>query len=121
MSQLLEVNNIVTKFYTEDGIVHAVSGISYTLAEGEAMAIVGESGSVKSVGVLSIMGLIPSPPGQVEAGSIIFNGRDLLQLSDEEKAKVTELRAKGEELHEAGNHAESVATLAEAKKILGIE
>ena len=88
MAQLLEVNNLVTKFYTEDGIVHAVNGISYTLAEGEAIAIVGESGSGKSVGVLSIMGLIPSPPGQVEAGSIIFNGRDLLQLSDEEKRQI---------------------------------
>lgn len=88
MAQLLEVNNLVTKFYTEDGIVHAVNGISYTLAEGEAMAIVGESGSGKSVGVLSIMGLISSPPGQVEAGSIIFNGRDLLQLSDEEKRQI---------------------------------
>jgi len=84
MAHLLEVENLVTRFYTEEGIVHAVNGISYTLNEGEAMAIVGESGSGKSVGVLSIMGLIASPPGQVEAGKVVFNGRDLLKLSKEE-------------------------------------
>ncbi|PIE80710.1 MAG: peptide ABC transporter ATP-binding protein [Chloroflexi bacterium] len=88
MTQLLDVQNLVTKFYTEDGIVHAVNGISYTLNEGEAMAIVGESGSGKSVGVLSIMGLIPSPPGQVEAGKIVFNGRDILKLSEDEKRQM---------------------------------
>jgi oligopeptide transport system ATP-binding protein len=88
MVKLLEVNNLVTKFYTEDGIVHAVNGISYSLDEGEAMAIVGESGSGKSVGVLSIMGLIPSPPGQVEAGSIIFNGRDMLARTDDERRQI---------------------------------
>ncbi|RMG97955.1 MAG: ABC transporter ATP-binding protein [Chloroflexi bacterium] len=84
MSHLLEVKNLVTRFYTEDGIVHAVNGISYTLDEGESMAIVGESGSGKSVSVLSVMGLIPSPPGKVEAGEVILNGRDLLKLSPEE-------------------------------------
>ncbi len=88
MAQLLDVQNLVTKFYTEDGIVHAVNGISYTLDEGEAMAIVGESGSGKSVGVLSIMGLIPSPPGQVEAGKIVFNGRNILELSEDEKRQM---------------------------------
>lgn len=62
MTHLLEVRNLVTKFYAEEGVVHAVNGISYTLDEGESLAIVGESGSGKSVGVLSIMGLIPSPP-----------------------------------------------------------
>jgi oligopeptide transport system ATP-binding protein len=84
MAHLLEVENLVTRFYTEEGIVHAVNGISYTLNEGEAMAIVGESGSGKSVGVLSIMGLISSPPGHVEAGKIVFNNRDILKLSKEE-------------------------------------
>ena len=88
MAQLLEVENLVARFYTEEGIVHAVNGISYTLDEGEAMAIVGESGSGKSVGVLSIMGLIPSPPGQVEAGKVMFNGRDLLKLSRDDMRRV---------------------------------
>lgn len=88
MAQLLEVRNLVTKFYTEEGVVHAVNGISYTLNEGESMAIVGESGSGKSVSVMSIMGLIPSPPGRIEAGEVIFNGRDLLKLSKSEMRTV---------------------------------
>ena len=88
MTHLLEVKNLVTRFYTEDGVVHAVNGISYTLDEGESLGIVGESGSGKSVGVLSIMGLIPSPPGRVEEGEVIFNDRDLLQISSEEMRRI---------------------------------
>ena len=84
MAHILEVRDLVTRFYTEDGIVYAVNGISYTLDEGESMAIVGESGSGKSVGVLSLMRLIPIPPGRIEQGEVILNGRDLLQLSEEE-------------------------------------
>jgi peptide/nickel transport system ATP-binding protein len=81
MMHLLEVRNLVTRFYTEEGTVHAVNGISYTLDKGESMAIVGESGSGKSVSVLSLMGLIPHPPGKVEGGEVLFNGHNLLQLS----------------------------------------
>ena len=88
MTHLLEVNNLVTRFYTEDGVVHAVNGISYTLDEGESLGIVGESGSGKSVGVLSVMGLIPQPPGRIEEGEVLFNGRDLLTISDEEMRQV---------------------------------
>ena len=84
MAHLLEVRNLVTRFYTEDGVVHAVNGISYTLDQGESLAIVGESGSGKSVGVLSIMRLIPSPPGRIEDGEVIFDGRDLLKLTKDE-------------------------------------
>lgn len=84
MTAILDVRNLITRFYTEDGVVHAVNGISYTLDEGESMAIVGESGSGKSVGVMSIMGLIPSPPGKVEAGEVFYNGRDLVKLPPEE-------------------------------------
>ena len=87
-TQILKVSDLVTRFYTEDGIVHAVNGISYTLNEGESMAIVGESGSGKSVGVLSIMGLIPDPPGKVEAGEVLYNGRDLLKLSSSEMRQI---------------------------------
>ena len=76
------------RFYTEDGIVHAVNGITFDLGEGESMAIVGESGSGKSVAMKSMMGIIPSPPGQVEAGTVMFNGRDLLQLSPAEMRRV---------------------------------
>jgi len=88
MPHLLEVKNLVTKFYTEEGIVHAVNGISYTLDEGESLGIVGESGSGKTVGVLSLMGLIPSPPGRVLAGKALFKGRDLLQLSKQEIRRI---------------------------------
>ena len=88
MSHLLDVRNLVTRFYTEDGIVHAVNGISYTLDEGESMAIVGESGSGKSVGVMSLMGLIPNPPGRVENGEVIYNDRDLLKISPEEMRRL---------------------------------
>jgi oligopeptide transport system ATP-binding protein len=88
MSNLLQVTDLQTRFYTEEGIVHAVNGISYTLGEGESMAIVGESGSGKSVGVLSIMRLIPSPPGRIEAGEVLYNGRDLLKLSEQQMRTV---------------------------------
>jgi len=81
---LMEVKDLVTRFYTQEGTVYAVNGVSYKLNEGETLGIVGESGSGKSVHVLSIMGLIPSPPGKVEGGEVIFQGRDLLKLSKEE-------------------------------------
>jgi oligopeptide transport system ATP-binding protein len=88
MAHLLEVNNLVTRFYSEGTTIHAVNGISYTLEPGESIAIVGESGSGKSVGVMSVMGLIRYPPGRVEGGEVIFKGRDLLKLSPEEMRKV---------------------------------
>jgi oligopeptide/dipeptide ABC transporter ATP-binding protein len=81
---LLEVKDLVTRFYTQEGIVYAVNGVSYTLNEGETLGIVGESGSGKSVHALSMLGLIPVPPGKVERGEVIFQGRDLLQLPKEE-------------------------------------
>lgn len=81
MAHLLEVKDLVTRFYSDGATIHAVNGISYTLEEGESLAIVGESGSGKSVGVMSILGLIRYPPGRVEGGEVIFKGRDLLKLS----------------------------------------
>ncbi|MBP6016675.1 MAG: ABC transporter ATP-binding protein [Candidatus Promineofilum sp.] len=88
MAKLLEVKNLTTRFYTEDGIVHAVNGISFELDEGQSMAIVGESGSGKSVSMKSMMGIIPSPPGRVEDGQVMFNGRDLIKLSPDELRRV---------------------------------
>ncbi|MGI9332158.1 MAG: ABC transporter ATP-binding protein [Gammaproteobacteria bacterium] len=85
---LLSVRDLVTRFRTENGTVHAVNGISYQVDSGESLAIVGESGSGKSVGVLSIMGLIPSPPGWVESGEVLLKGRDLLRLSADELRQV---------------------------------
>jgi len=78
---VLEVRGLVTRFHTREGIVHAVSGISYALAAGGALAIVGESGCGKSVGALSLMGLVPRP-GRVEAGEVLLGGRDVLRLSE---------------------------------------
>jgi oligopeptide transport system ATP-binding protein len=85
---LMRVENLTTRFYTEDGTVYAVNGISYDLYEGETLGIVGESGCGKSVHALSIMGLIPSPPGKVVDGVVNFRGRDLLKLSKEQMRKV---------------------------------
>jgi oligopeptide transport system ATP-binding protein len=78
---LLDIKNLATRFYTEDGVVHAVNGISYALEEGGTLGVVGESGCGKSVHALSIMRLIPSPPGRIEAGEVWFDGRDLLKVS----------------------------------------
>ncbi len=88
MGQLLEVRDLVTRFDTEDGVVHAVNGISFSITEGESLAIVGESGSGKSVSVLSILRLIPSPPGRIEGGTVWFRDRDLLSLSKSDIRKV---------------------------------
>jgi oligopeptide transport system ATP-binding protein len=85
---MMEVKDLVTRFYTQEGIVYAVNGVSYKLYEGETLGVVGESGSGKSVHVLSIMGLIPSPPGKIENGEVLFRGRDLLKLSQDEMRAV---------------------------------
>ena len=85
---MMEVKNLVTRFHTQEGIVYAVNGVSYKLHEGETLGVVGESGSGKSVHVLSIMGLIPSPPGRIESGEVLFRGRDLLKLTNEEMRAV---------------------------------
>ncbi len=84
MGVLMEVKNLVTRFYTQEGIVYAVNDVSYALQEGETLGVVGESGSGKSVHALSIMRLIPSPPGKIEKGEVTFQGRDLLKLKPEE-------------------------------------
>ncbi|MGI6208893.1 MAG: ABC transporter ATP-binding protein [Anaerolineae bacterium] len=81
---LLEVKDLRTQFHTQDGVVQAVNGISYEVNEGETVAIVGESGCGKSVGVLSIMRLIPQPPGKIVGGQVLFQGRDLLTMSEDE-------------------------------------
>ena len=85
---LLELKNLTTRFYTEDGVVHAVSGVSYALEEGDTLGVVGESGCGKSVHALSVMRLIPIPPGKIEEGEVFFRGRDLLKLSDDEMRHV---------------------------------
>src|SRR5215216_3509777 len=85
---LLEVRNLRTYFDTEDGIVKAVDDISFQLKRGETLGIVGESGSGKSVTNLSIIRLIPNPPGKIVSGEIIFGGQDILLLPDDEVRKI---------------------------------
>ena len=84
MTALLEIENLRTQFFTSAGTVRAVDGISYSVEAGEVVALVGESGCGKSVSALSILRLIPNPPGRIVGGSIRFKGTDLLQLNDAE-------------------------------------
>ena len=84
MTPLLEVKDLYTNFFTEDGIVKAVDGVSYDLYEGETLGLVGESGCGKTVSALSVLRLIPNPPGKIVNGEVIFQGQDLLNLSEEE-------------------------------------
>lgn len=83
MPDLLTVKGLTTRFHLSAGNVHAVNGVDFTVAEGETVAVVGESGCGKSVTALSLLRLI-LPPGVITAGEIVFEGRDLLSLSDEE-------------------------------------
>ena len=85
---LLEVKDLRTYFETEDGTVKAVDGISFQLKRGETLGIVGESGSGKSVTNLSIIRLVPDPPGKIVSGEVVFNGSDLLLLSNEAIRKI---------------------------------
>lgn len=84
MAKILEIKDLVTKFYTLDGVVNAVNGVSFDLEAGETLAIVGESGSGKSVTMMSLLGLIPVPPGKIEGGTAHFTSdegrRDLLKM-----------------------------------------
>jgi oligopeptide transport system ATP-binding protein len=88
MDHLLDVRGLTTKFYTHDGVVNAVNGISYHLDEGETLAIVGESGCGKSVGVLSLLRLIPDPPGRVVAGEAWLEGVNLLKIPMDEMRRI---------------------------------
>ena len=88
MATLFEIENLHTQFFTSAGTVRAVGGISYSVNEGETVAIVGESGCGKSVSALSVLRLIPDPPGRIVDGRILFQGTDLLTLPDEEMRKV---------------------------------
>ena len=85
---LLEVDDLTTYFFTRDGVVRAVDGVSFSVKRGEVLAIVGESGCGKSVTSLSIMRLIASPPGRYVRGRVLFEGRDLLQLPEPEMRKI---------------------------------
>src|SRR5260370_10774213 len=85
---ILDIADLRTWFFTRDGVVRAVDGVSFHVFPGETLAIVGESGCGKSVTALSILRLIPSPPGRIVSGAIRFAGRDLLGLSEAEMRQV---------------------------------
>jgi len=88
MKPLLEINNLETHFFLDEGELHAVNGIKICLNEREILALVGESGSGKSVSLLSVMGLIPMPPGKILRGEVYFQGKDLLKLSYKDMCKI---------------------------------
>src|ERR1700751_1845277 len=85
---ILDIADLRTWFFTRDGVVRAVDGVSFQVIPGETLAIVGESGCGKSVTALSVLRLIPSPPGRIVSGAIRFAGRDLLGLSEAEMREV---------------------------------
>jgi len=88
MAPMLQVSDLRTQFFTQDGVVHAVNGIGFDLEEGDTLGIVGESGCGKSVSMLSMMRLIPQPPGRIVGGEVMLQGRDLLKVSEEEIRQV---------------------------------
>lgn len=85
---ILKVDNLVTRFYTPEGTVYALNGVSFELKDGETLGVVGESGCGKSVTMLSVLQLIAQPPGKIESGSAFFYDQDLLQMSKEEIRQV---------------------------------
>jgi oligopeptide transport system ATP-binding protein len=88
MDHLLEITELSTRFHTHEGVVCAVNGISLTLDQGEILGLVGESGCGKSVSMLSVMRLIPEPPGKIENGQVLLAGRDLLMLAESEMERI---------------------------------
>jgi peptide/nickel transport system ATP-binding protein len=81
---LVEIKNLKTYFHTEDGVIKAVDDVSFNIREGETIGIVGESGCGKSITAMSLIRLIPDPPGKIEGGEIIFDGKKILKLNDEQ-------------------------------------
>ncbi|MDP9375212.1 MAG: ABC transporter ATP-binding protein [Chloroflexota bacterium] len=84
MEPLLTVDNLKTQFFTQDGVVKAVNGVSFRLLPGETLGVVGESGCGKSITAMSIMRLIPMPPGKIVDGQVVFQGKDVLKMNDEQ-------------------------------------
>ncbi|MEV7564920.1 ABC transporter ATP-binding protein [Streptomyces tanashiensis] len=85
---LLEVKNLHVEFHTRDGVAKAVNGVNYSVDAGETLAVLGESGSGKSVTAQAIMGILDMPPGKIPQGEILFRGQDMLKMSEEERRKV---------------------------------
>ncbi len=88
INNLIEIKDLMTSFFTADGELRAVEGVNFEIEEGKTMGLVGESGCGKSVTALSIMRLIPSPPGKVVGGQVLLRGQDLLKLNGEQMRKI---------------------------------
>ena len=139
---LLDIRGLRTQFFTDDGLARAVDGVSYSLEKGETVGVVGESGCGKSVTALSVLRLIPDPPGKIVAGEIMFEGTDLLQISSADMRRIrgndismifqepmTSLNpvftignqiTEAVRLHQGLNKRESLAKAVEALKLVGI-
>ncbi len=85
---LLEVRDLHVEFRTRDGVAKAVNGVTYGVDEGETLAVLGESGSGKSVTAQAVMGILDTPPGRITGGEVVFQGRDLLKLKEEERRRI---------------------------------
>ncbi|MEW2413853.1 ABC transporter ATP-binding protein [Streptomyces sp. NPDC046866] len=85
---LLEVRDLHVEFTTRDGVAKAVNGVSYAVDEGETLAVLGESGSGKSVTAQAVMGILDTPPGRIAGGEILFKGKDLLRVKEEERRRI---------------------------------
>ncbi|MFD6530018.1 ABC transporter ATP-binding protein [Streptomyces sp. NPDC060184] len=85
---LLEVRDLHVEFHTRDGVAKAVNGVNYSVDEGETLAVLGESGSGKSVTAQAIMGILDMPPGKISGGEVLFKGRDLLKLKKDERRRI---------------------------------
>ncbi|MFC9652901.1 MULTISPECIES: ABC transporter ATP-binding protein [unclassified Streptomyces] len=85
---LLEVRDLQVEFRTRDGVARAVNGVSYSVDAGETLAVLGESGSGKSVTAQAVMGILDMPPGRITGGEVLFRGRDLLKLKEEQRRRV---------------------------------
>ena len=94
MDELLEVRGLRTHFHTDRGLFRAVDGINFAVGRGKTVGLVGESGCGKSVTSLSVMGLVPSPPGTVEAEAVLFEGRDCCGLSADERRSCAAARCR---------------------------
>jgi len=87
-SKLLEIKNLVIKFHTDDGVVHAVNGLDLSICAGETLGLIGETGAGKTTTALAILGLIDCPPGRIHDGEISFKGKDLLKIKEDEYLKI---------------------------------
>ena len=88
MEKILEIKDLGIRFKTDDGIVNAVNGVTLELKKGEVLGLVGETGAGKTTTALAIMRLIQIPPGEIYQGSILFEGREILDMSDKEMQQI---------------------------------